>query len=167
MWHLWSKLALPRAADWIRWPSKVPSNLNHPADQWSRKPCHPLQSWERRLASPKLSSPLPIGPGHAWLHGHWQRRAAAESRGRGACDSIWEPWGAGEWGRRCEPGLGGAKGISRAASSSTNSRLAGCRAINLWLGAGGTAGCPWAWDWLPATEGRTLLVTGKWRHYPA
>lgn len=55
---------------------------------------------ERRLASPKPSSPLSIGPGHAWLHGHWQWRAAAEGWGRGACDSIWEPWGAGEWGRQ-------------------------------------------------------------------
>lgn len=38
----------------------------------------------------------------------------------------------------------GARGISRAASSSTNSRLAGCRAISLWLGAVVGAGCPWA-----------------------
>lgn len=168
MWHLWSKHALPWAASWVRWSPKVPSNLNHPVHQWSGKPRHALELGERRLASPKLSCPLPIGPGHAWLHGHRQWRAAAEGWGCGACDSIWEPWGAGEWGRQgVSLGWERSKGISRAASSSTNSQLAGCRAISLWPGAGGRAGCPWAWDWLPATEGRTLLVIGKWRHYPA
>lgn len=47
------------------------------------------------------------------------------------------------------PGLGRAKGISGAASSSTNS-LAVCRVTSLWLGAGCKASC--SCPCLPATE---------------
>lgn len=49
----------------------------------------------------------------------------------------------------CVPGLGWAKGISGAASSSTNS-LAVCRVISLWLEAGCKASC--SCPCLPATE---------------
>lgn len=61
----------------------------------------------------------------------------------------------------CEHGPGGAKGASWAASFFTNSWLAESWAISLWLGAGKRAGCPWAWDWLLATEGRLCLFLGS------
>lgn len=161
MWRFWPKLVLLWAAGWIRWPIKVPPSLNHPVNQCSGKTCYLLQSCVREgwahPSSPLLSSlhrsrpcmitqPLTVTSCN-WRLGMWCLWFHLRT-----LRSRW----VGKTG--CEPGLGGAKRTSRAASSSTNSWLAGCRAISLWLGTGERASCPWAWGWLPATEKDSACV---------